>query len=96
MQSESNSKNYIRPSQVERDFYNNAIPGYLEWVPGISLENKFLLEQNGISKTDHLVGNFFFLERDEQAFIDFLIELKIEKSDAVMCARSFARKFGSL
>ena len=81
---------------LRRNFQHNAIEPELGSVPGIGNAAIIKLNNNGITKTDHLIGNFFLVERDEGKFIDFLLEVGLNLDCARECARAFTLKFGQI
>lgn len=83
-------------AQEYRRFREQHIDQDLNSVPGLGLAAIVKLNANNLTKTDHLIGNFFLVERDEVKFIEFLEEIGINPQFARICAKAFAQKFGSL
>lgn len=83
-------------SQVARNFINNAINPELKTCPGVGLKTIELLTKHKITTTDHLIGQFFLVDRDEVKFIEFLEEVGMKNQFAQETARQFVTKFGSL
>lgn len=86
------SERYI----TSRNFQNNKVDQDLSTIPGIGKGAIEKLKSNDITKTDHLIANFFMINRDEVAFIDFLESMGINCIFARECARAFVQKFGTL
>jgi hypothetical protein len=80
---------------VARDFQNNALDQDLATIPGLGSASIVELKVNGITKTDHLVGHFFLVERDEVKFIELLESMNIQNKNAREVAHNFVKKFGS-
>ena len=88
----------MESDKVKRDFLNNAINGNLQWDFPFFTEDEIhiLQETQGIEKTEHLIGNFFLLDRDELSFSKFLIDMGIGKENSTRCAKIVFLKFGHL
>jgi hypothetical protein len=90
------SPNIEKISPVAQVFQNNAINQDLTTVPGLGSASIVKLGENGITRTDHLIGHFFLLKRDEVKFIELLESMKIQERYAREVARNFLKKFGTL
>lgn len=91
-----NDRSTVRELVLVRDFLYNSINQDLMSIPGIGRASVAKLNANNITKTDHLIGNFFLMERDEGKFIEFLEKTEICNQFAREVARNFVKKFGHI
>lgn len=81
--------------QIARDFVNNMLDPDLKSVPSMGHAIEKLHAVN-INTTDELVGQFFWLNRNEVNFVTFLEECGIDNKSARDCASKMYDKFGRL
>jgi hypothetical protein len=81
---------------VPFDFQKNALRLNLKYIPGLQAEHFLRLEEHGITKASHLVGQYFCVDRDFLRFVNFLTEMGIENEFALECANAINEKFGKL
>ena len=81
---------------VPLDFQKNALRLNLKYIPGLHEEHCSKLEEHGITKASHLVGQYFCVDRDVSRFVNFLMEIGIENEFALECANAINEKFGKL
>jgi hypothetical protein len=81
---------------VPKNFLLNAISSELTDVPGVTKEIKDVMIYNGISTTDHLVGQFFILNRSEVEFTEFLEDLGIHVGAVKEISENISKKFSNM
>jgi hypothetical protein len=86
----------VRQPDVVLSFQNNPISQDLMTIPGIGKAAVSKLNANNITRTDHLIGSFFLVERDEGKFTRFLEEMEIRNHCAREAARNFVKKFSKI
>jgi len=85
------------PSQVGRNFQNNAINNDLMSVPGVGGRSAMTkLATQSITTTAQLAGQFWMLDRNVEKFTEFLEDCGIQNRFARACAENMKQKFGSI
>lgn len=77
---------------VPRHFVHNPLPTCLRDVPGVDEVAERIFARYSITRVDHLVAVFFALERDESAFLAYLLRLGIARDTAQGMAQAFRLK----
>lgn len=84
-------------SKIAENFLANNIDQDLLTVPGISNANKERLNDKcGIECTDQLIGQFFWLKRDQGEFKKYLEDVGFQSHYAHECSEKMKMKFGGL
>ena len=65
-------------------------------VPGIDKHAICFLAESDIESVDELVAQYFFHQRDQDAFARYLQKLGINSASARLCASNLAHKLGAV
>jgi hypothetical protein len=52
-------------------------------MPGISSKSQFLLDDCGLSKACHLLGQYLLMDKDSARFAAFLKDLGLEEAEQI-------------
>jgi hypothetical protein len=65
-------------------------------IPGLSVKDVRNLKRNLVVTVDHLVGQFFLVDRDEKVMTQYLVDCGVCRENAEECAHELWKKFSGL